>query len=297
MNAFVFHIASGQAFFSGTALIVAGLALIRPTASPRVRRISALCISLGLCLAIVSATPAPWPLLFAAAALTVAARLYSGRPAATRSMRRRLLAAAAGLWLGMAAYELRYHLPPAIPPASARTLFVIGDSVSAGMMDPRELTWPKIVADEHSFDVRDFSRMGATAGSALQQASRIDGPGLVLLEIGGNDLLGPNGGTPAAQFERDLDALLTSSSGDGRTLVMLELPLPPLCNRYGEIQRRLSRRHGVILIPKRVFLGVLTTDGATVDSIHLSRAGQKQMAETLWSILAPAFPAPAEEVR
>ena len=91
---------------------------------------------------------------------------------------------------------------------------------------------------------------------------------------------------------RDLEALLSRLKSNGRTVIVLELPLPPTFNRYGEIQRRLARRHGVRLVPKRVLLGILTTGGATLDSVHLSETGQALMAETIWGILRPAFRTP-----
>jgi hypothetical protein len=65
----------------------------------------------------------------------------------------------------------------------------------------------------------------------------------------------------------------------------LELALPPFHNRYGDAQRRLATRHGVLLIPKRVLIGVLTSEGATLDTVHLSRRGHALMAETVWGIL------------
>jgi acyl-CoA thioesterase-1 len=119
------------------------------------------------------------------------------------------------------------------------------------------------------------------------QAERIgDEPGLVLLEIGGNDMLGS---TTPEQFEERLEVLLAEVCRPNRTVVMLELPLPPLCNRIGMIQRRLAAKHEVALIPKRVFIGVLTSSGATVDGIHLSPKGHAQMAETMWKAISPAY--------
>jgi acyl-CoA thioesterase I len=44
-------------------------------------------------------------------------------------------------------------------------------------------------------------------------------------------------------------------------------------------------RHGVLLVPKRVLIGILTVDGATVDSIHLSRRGHELMSETVWKMI------------
>jgi len=52
------------------------------------------------------------------------------------------------------------------------------------------------------------------------------------------------------------------------------------------IQRRLARQYDVILVPKRPFVAVLTTPGATVDGIHLSKQGHALMAEMMWQAVA-----------
>ncbi len=164
---------------------------------------------------------------------------------------------------------------------------MIGDSVSAGVREGEEGTWPKRLAREQHIDIRDLSKMGATVGSARKQAEQIGAEsGLVLLEIGGNDLLGS---TAPEQFEDGLDALLAEVCRCDRTVVMLELPLPPFCNRFGMIQRRLAAKHEVFLVPRRIFIGVLTTPGATIDGIHLSVSGHAQMAEALWQAIGPAY--------
>ncbi len=70
---------------------------------------------------------------------------------------------------------------------------------------------------------------------------------------------------------------------------MLELPLPPTYNAFGLSQRRLARKYGVRLVPRRVLLGVLQGDGSTVDSIHLSLEGDRRMAAAIWGILHGAY--------
>jgi acyl-CoA thioesterase-1 len=116
--------------------------------------------------------------------------------------------------------------------------------------------------------------------------------GLVLIEIGGNDLLGA---TSAREFERDLDALFSRVCGSAgaspsrRTVVMFELPLPPLSNEYGRIQRRLTNQYGVQLIPKRVLMAVLARGGGTLDSIHLTDEGHEQLAAAVWNVIRPAY--------
>ena len=64
---------------------------------------------------------------------------------------------------------------------------------------------------------------------------------------------------------------------------MLELPLPPLYNRFGAVQRRLARRFGVVLVPKRYFANVLAGDESTLDGLHLSHIGHAKMSRMIWS--------------
>jgi acyl-CoA thioesterase-1 len=183
--------------------------------------------------------------------------------------------------------ELPSHITPRLQPAYGRTLAVIGDSVTAGMGENEARTWPGLYAAAHDVTVQDLSEMGETAGSALKRVRRENVTAdVVLLEIGGNDLLG---GTTASDFESDLDGLLTALRAPDRQLIMFEMPLPPFRHEYGYIQRRLARKHQVALVPKRVFLHILAGEGSTLDSIHLSQAGHERMAECVWRLTEPAF--------
>ena len=57
----------------------------------------------------------------------------------------------------------------------------------------------------------------------------------------------------------------------------------------GGYWQRLSSKHGVVLVPKRVFLAVLTGEGMTLDSVHLAREGHGRMAEVVWALIRPAY--------
>jgi hypothetical protein len=83
---------------------------------------------------------------------------------------------------------------------------------------------------------------------------------------------------PIADFERNLDRLLTLVEQKGSQAVMFELPLPLMCNEYGRVQREQAFRHHVALVPKRVLMAVLSTGDATDDSIHLTQAGHERLA-------------------
>lgn len=114
----------------------------------------------------------------------------------------------------------------------------------------------------------------------------------MIVEIGGNDILGS---TTSAEFAHDLHTLLSEVSQDSRQIVMFELPLPPFFHEYGRIQRTLSTKYNVKLVPKRVFLSVIAGGDATLDSIHLSQAGHQKMANSVWQVLKSAYPDTAAE--
>jgi acyl-CoA thioesterase-1 len=129
--------------------------------------------------------------------------------------------------------------------------------------------------------------VGADVTSALRQADRLPAEGgLVILEIGGNDLLGS---TSAAAFGEALGRLLDRVSIPGRTVLMFELPLPPFCNEYGRLQREQAARHGVLLIPKRALASVITGDDATLDALHLTKSGHQKLADAVWAIIKPKY--------
>ena len=163
----------------------------------------------------------------------------------------------------------------------------MGDSLSAEDFTEGGDPWPKLLEREHGIRVENLAFSGAQTASAAKRvvSGQLSGA-LVLLEIGGNDLLGA---VSSADFERGLERLLAQVCRDDNRVVMLELPLPPLYNGYGEVQRRLSRQHQVLLIPKGYFASVLSAAGDRVDGVHLSASGHKKMSDMIWRRISPAL--------
>jgi acyl-CoA thioesterase-1 len=284
----IFHVASGQAFFTGAACLAVATGLLVGGTLRRGRVARNCLVVLGGALVFASATPLPgWGyviLVAATMAWRVAERLR-GRVSARGC--RMLRFAVAGLWIGAMLVELPYHLMPRVPRLGRPVLGVIGDSITAGMGGYTVVTWPVRLAESHGVVVRDHSRAGANVASALQQATDVaPEERLVLIEIGGNDLLGE---TTSAAFESRLGTLLARLARPGRVLVILELPLPPTYNALGRSQCTLAQRYRALLVPKRLLLGVLQRPGATIDSIHLTQEGQRWLAEALWNVVRHAY--------
>lgn len=280
----VFQIASGRVFFVAVALLVAAV-ILRAATSPCVRRVATWCLLVGLIGLSVSATPLP-PWAYALTATSLAVGLFAhrfGKGATTASVFSVFGLVVIGL------HESRYHAMPVLRVIPERQIAVIGDSITAGYGGGDSTQkWPAILRDRHRMTVQDLSRMGETAASAARQLAQrsVEAP-VVIIEIGGNDYLG--GGTVQG-FEEGLDALLKALHKPDRQVVMFELPIPPLYEAYGRVQRNLASRYGVALIPKRVLLSVVEAAEATVDSIHLTQQGHERMASFVWALLEPAVP-------
>jgi acyl-CoA thioesterase-1 len=284
----VYFVGSGLAFFVGCAFILAGV-ILSPGATGRLKSLFRnLASSIGIILLAISAAPLEWWLYALLIVLTVAwlAAEWQKNLLPARAVVWARLAVAAG-WILALIMEIPYHWTPSLPTLGKPEFCLIGDSVSAGMSDADKKTWPKLLEQQRGVAVCDCSQMGATVKSARKQAAKLgDRPGLVLLEIGGNDILGSK---TAAEFGEQLDLLLADVCRPNRTVVMLALPLPPLMNAFGLSQRRLARKYHVILIPQHVFAGLLTSPGATVDGIHLTPQGHQRMADTVWGLIEPAY--------
>lgn len=272
------HLVSGDAFFSGGLLVLLGL-FIRSRSSARGNALGGSLIIFGSVLAAASAMPLP---LWLTAVLFMVTAIAVFKSKATRQYR----LAIAGIWLLALYWAATFLRHPSLHPAANPELIVLGDSISAGVDDGTP-NWPRLIL-ERGVRVTDYSRAGATLASLRKTLPESLPAGcVVMVELGGNDIL--SGGN-LADFTRDLDALLQQIQGDGRQVVLLELPWPPLWNRYGIAQRSLAQKYGAQLIPRRVMAGLLFRQGATVDFLHPSAAGHQAIASKLAEIVRPALP-------
>lgn len=285
MSSLALHFAGGGAFFSGAACLLIGIALVICKTGRIAALAGRLAVAIGIVVVACSATPLPsWAYGIWILCLVFWMVGRSFTPGRVWMLRLKTIGPILPFAWTLAAIgmEIPYQISPAIPKSEWKTLFVIGDSLSAADPTYGEKPWPEVLADRHpEVHVVNLAQVGATVKSAMKQSAQVDA-GLVILEIGGNDLLGH---TSPEEFADRLELLFGRLAGPSRTLVMLELPLPPFYNRYGAIQRRLAHQHGVFLIPKRYFAGVLGGEAAVLDGLHLSPNGHRKMAEMIWRMI------------
>lgn len=290
MNWIVYHVISGLSFFTGMGLCAAGVILVTVLRKRWGCLMGGILVVSGTVLAGVSSTPVNtglkslfhWSLTVWTFVVAIQLLLEKlGRAAIGLCI---IVVSLAGT---MVAMELPWHLSPRIPESKFDVVYVIGDSISSGVGQERK-TWPEIIAHEHNVYIKNLAVGGATTESARQQVGRVEEErALILLEIGGNDMLHR---LSADKFHQGLEQLLKKVKSPQRQLVMLELPLRPLCADYGRAQRELADEYNVTLIPKRYFARVFLGDDRVLgDKIHLTDEGHRVMAETIWGIIKPVM--------
>lgn len=282
---FALYLASGLPLLIGAALCAAAPAVDRLRG--RQRGVAVALLIVGVVLIALSATPSPWPVVLAGFVSAIGwvtlrrrAKVRQRRAAGGCAI---LLAIAA---ICLAAVEISRAMTPRLAVSDARRLVVLGDSLSAGLGDGVE-TWPGRLAREHGIAVVNLASAGATTQGARRQAEAIpEDADVVAVLIGGNDYLQ---GRPAADFERDFEAVLAAAGRPGRRVVVFELPVPPLGNAYLAAQRRVAERHDAVMIPRWRLALALAAGGATSDGLHLSAAGQDAVARIAWEVIGPTF--------
>jgi lysophospholipase L1-like esterase len=238
-------------------------------------------------LVLVSATPAPsWAYGGAAVlALTWLVALLIAPQAVATQWWTSLRVFVPVAMLALAGMELPYHLSRRLPVTGRTNVFVIGDSLSAGTGD-QVVPWPARLAQDRDLRVVNLAVAGASTASGRRQAEQLpDEDGTVIVFLGGNDIIAHR---PVRDFEQDLDYILSRATARRRSVVMVETPLPPFANGYGEVQRRLAARHHVTLLPKRELAMILARPSATTDGLHLSAAGQAAFADVIRYVLGAA---------
>lgn len=151
----MFHIVSGQAFFTGIALVIGAVLVSTCRFTAWSKRLTALFGAIGVLAIVTSSTAIPYGYYGAAGAVTLIWMVTINR----RTWRRWAASAVIAVWIGAACAEAPYHFTQPLRPVSQRSLTVIGDSISAGMgADDKAETWPRILAHTRQVEVHDQFR-------------------------------------------------------------------------------------------------------------------------------------------
>ena len=181
--------------------------------------------------------------------------------------------------------------------ASDRTILVFGDSLSAAYGIQPEQGWvalltQRLQAQEYGYEIINASVSGETTSGGLQRLPRalqLHRPGIVVLELGGNDGLR---GLPLLTTRDNLGQMIRLSQQAGAQLLLVGIRMPPNYGpRYTEefagMFPALAKQYHVPLVP--FILQNVAQDPSRMqeDGVHPNALGEPQVLETLWPYLKP----------
>lgn len=175
------------------------------------------------------------------------------------------------------------------------TILVVGDSLSAGYgLEPDEswvaLLQDRLTAEGYEHKVVNASISGDTTGGGLRRLPRaleVHRPGIVIIELGGNDGLR---GTPVMVIRDNLEKMIEMSRGAGADVVLAGMVMPPnygdrYTNGFADAYTDLADDYDAGLIP--FFMDGVALDPSKMqpDQIHPNAAGQPILLDNVWPVL------------
>lgn len=183
MNTVIMHIVSGASFFSGASLIsISILMTFKKTSNAIYNSTSRLIFILGFLLAVISSpslNPVLETLFYLVPIVSMILSSIKSIPAKTVLTLKIIALAicAAGVII-----ESITWITPEIPKDSFSKVYILGDSVSAGIGFKGEKTWAEIVSDRTHLPIVNLSRGGGTVRSTISNIRYIkDDKALIFL--------------------------------------------------------------------------------------------------------------------
>ena len=169
-----------------------------------------------------------------------------------------------------------------------RTIVCLGDSITAGVGSGPGEAYPELLAARLGTEVVNAGVSGETAAEGLARVDQVlaENPWLVIVELGGNDLLRR---VPPEQTEQSLRAILDRLVAARVVPVLVELDAP-FGGRYLEIYERLGDEYDIPVVEDAIG-EILRDRDLKSDSIHPNAEGQKVLAEAIAEEIEPLIKA------
>ena len=201
-----------------------------------------------------------------------------------------LIALAAVLVLLAAACSETVEVEPLQPD---EVILAFGDSVTYGTGAARGRDYPRQLAEKTGMEVINAGIPGDTAAAAKRRIESLlerYRPGLVIVELGGNDFLARRS---PARVKQDLQELLQLIRNRGIPAVLVAVPEFSVLRattgtlKDAELYRQLGEDQGVVVI-EDLFAGILSDDNLRADPIHPNAQGYEVLAEGIYRALVAA---------
>jgi len=185
----------------------------------------------------------------------------------------------------------------AAPAATAKTILVYGDSLSAAYGISQDQGWVRLLearlkSEKRNYSVANASISGETTSGGLARMKQVlarHRPSITVFELGANDGLR---GLSVAEMRKNLDAMIEQARAAGSRVVLVGVRLPP---NYGADYNRafeaaftdIAKAHKTGLVPF-LFEGFAEKrEYYLPDNIHPTAAAQPILLENVWKVLKP----------
>jgi len=211
-----------------------------------------------------------------------------------------------GLLAVAAAFTLPWLARPAAAaqePGTAAPLLVLGDSLSAEYGLARGTGWVALLEQrlrqrQHPLPVINASISGeTTAGGRTRLPALLAAhqPGIVIIELGGNDALR---GLPLRGTQDNLEAMVRAAQAAGARVLLLGMQVPPnygsrYTQEFAQMFADVAQKYRTVLVPF-LLAGIGDAPDAAQwfqsDRIHPNARAQPRMRDTVWEQLHPLLP-------
>lgn len=182
-----------------------------------------------------------------------------------------------------------------IPPSAlARTILVMGDSLSAGYGIAANQAWPALLAERLrekrlDYTVANLSISGETTAGGrarLGKALSENKPAIVILALGANDGLR---GLALPQMRDNLGAMVEQARQTGARVLLVGMQLPPNYGPYADdfanSFQLVAQNHKIPLRPFLLAPVVSNPQLFQADQLHPTAAAQPLLLDYLWPAL------------
>jgi acyl-CoA thioesterase-1 len=201
---------------------------------------------------------------------------------------------------------LAWATAPAFAAGDGTTLVVLGDSLGSGHgLDDASKGWVSLLRQRlaarspDAIEVVNASRAGKTLEDGLGELPALlseHHPGIVLIELGGNDAY--LGATPAA-MEASLGELVDLARAQHARVAILGIELPAVLDHDGALVALQQAYAGVaasrgVVVDTSLLRGIAGhPERVQADGVHPLAEAQADMLDNAWPAIAPLLAAPA----
>ena len=179
---------------------------------------------------------------------------------------------------------------------AAKTILVVGDSLSAGYGLRPEQAWPSLLAgrlNERRLDysVANISISGETTAGGrtrLQAALKAHRPAVVVIALGANDGLR---GLALSQMRGNLNAMVDAAQKSGARVLLAGMRLPPnygpYADQFHDAFSQIARTKKTVLLPFLLEPVASRPELFLPDNLHPTAEAQSLILDHVWVALAP----------